>query len=351
MIIVDDDKIRWRNCGIHTFCEELTAALLAREHEHDSRLGFYVRKESLGKLGDVPYMIRKPLHKLFFRDSRIDLWHSTFQLRAVIPSCVPVVQTIHDLNYLYDDIPHSKRERIRRGVARCIRKASHIVAISQFVKDDVLSHFDVGDKPVSVIYNGCNAYDGRVEPPRDVPDRPFLFFIGGISWKKNIQVLPCLLSGNNLELIIAGSQTAPERAECIAEIMKEAAEWGVQDRVHIVGPIPRSVKYWYYHHCEALVFPSLAEGFGLPVIEAMQHGKPVFISDRTSLPEIGGQLAYIFNHDFDRKTMIQEFKQGMSDFRSRPDMAELLRRHAARFTWDEAARQYWNIYEELLKNK
>lgn len=348
MIVVDCEKMRWNNCGIYTFCDELSAALLRQQSQHQYKLGFYLRKKCRNVLGDVPRIFKRELHKVVFYDPRIQLWHSTFQLKAIIPLGVPVVQTIHDLNYLYEDIDLRTKVKIHRNIARYIRRASHIVTISEYVMNDLCAHFDLGDKPRSVIYNGYDTYNGPVEKPAYVPTHPYLFFIGGMLWKKNIHVLPCLLSGNNYELVIAGSQDKPEHTKCIDAIMKEAAEWGVQDRVHIVGPVSEAVKYWYFRHCEAFVFPSLAEGFGLPAIEAMQQGKPVFLSDHTSLPEIGDEYGYYFNHDFDRQGMIAEFKESMEHYHRHPDLPEQIKKHAMKFSWDEAARRYWDIYESLL---
>lgn len=340
--------MRWRNSGIFYFCKELSNAILQEQPDMKYDLEFYVRKRNKGVIGNVPYLIKKKYHKIFFWNPQIKLWHSTFQLRPNLPYNTLIVQTIHDLNYLYEDITAKEKDKIRKDVSKCIRHASHIVAISEYVKKDILQYFDIGNKPISVIYNGCNVYNGEVKTPAYVPQRPFLFFVGGILWKKNIQVLPCLLKGNNYELVIAGSQDKEEHTACIQAIMKEGTEWGVQDRIHILGPIPDTEKVWYYQNCKAFLFPSLAEGFGLPVLEAMQWGKPVFLSNHTSLPEIGGKYAYYFNHDFNRQMMIEEFNKGLNDFYNRDNAPEQVKNHALQFSWKNAAKQYWNIYKELL---
>jgi glycosyltransferase involved in cell wall biosynthesis len=97
------------------------------------------------------------------------------------------------------------------------------------------------------------------------------------------------------------------------EVMEAAKKFGVEDRVKLIGPATEEEKYWYYKNCEAFLFPSYAEGFGLPVIEAMYHGKPVFISDKTSLPEVGGDAAYYFRN-FEPEYMQEVFKEGMRDY-------------------------------------
>src|SRR5258708_8638554 len=113
----------------------------------------------------------------------------------------------------------------------------------------------------------------------------------------------------------------------------------------VEGAITEAEKAWDLRNCMALAFPSVAEGFGLPVIEAMYYGKPVFLSDQTSLPEIGGSEAYYFT-DFDPAAMQEVFSQGMTDYQ-RPGKAEKIRQRALSFSWDQAAQGYLNVYRKL----
>jgi glycosyltransferase involved in cell wall biosynthesis len=118
---------------------------------------------------------------------------------------------------------------------------------------------------------------------------------------------------------------------------------GIADRVHFLGIITEKQKLWAYQNCKAFVFPSLSEGFGLPVVEAMSVGKPIFLSNLTSLPEIGGDDAYYFN-DFSPENMVKTFQEGMADFEKNPQKSERLRQRAAKFTWKKAAEAYWELY-------
>ena len=168
---------------------------------------------------------------------------------------------------------------------------------------------DMGEKHIDVIYNGCNVYRGEIRQPDSLPAKDFIFSVATVLPKKNFHVLPCLLKGTDLELVIAGN-----KSDYVNVILEEARKYGVEERVKIVGPIEERVKHWYLKNCKAFVFPSIAEGFGLPVLEAMAYGKPVFLSRHTCLPEIGGDYAYYFNMDFDRELMQVEFKRGLEDY-------------------------------------
>ena len=128
--------------------------------------------------------------------------------------------------------------------------------------------------------------------------------------------------------------------------MDQAQKFGVADRVKITGPISEEDKAWYYKNCEAFVFPSIAEGFGLPVIEAMHFGKPVFLSTHTSLPEIGGDAAFYFEN-FEPETMQNAFAKGMETFKTN-NMQQKVIAHAMQFDWQETARQYLKLYDECL---
>ena len=96
----------------------------------------------------------------------------------------------------------------------------------------------------------------------------------------------------------------------------------------------------------AFVHPSLAEGFGAPVVEAMKFGKPLFLSSRTSLPEIGGNAAFYFS-SFEGTHMQQVFKSGMQQFHQQ-NMAEMVRQRGMSFDWKISAVKYLEVYKSLL---
>ncbi len=342
-IVFDCEKLKFPNTGLYHFCDSLGKAL--KEHIGRENIVYFLHKTQDGHFGeDCNYIIYRSIYKYIFPACKVRtaVWHATQQFPKVMPKGHRTLLTVHDLNFLYEEPRDTHAQWLKRLQAN-VDKAARIVTISQYTKTDLLKHIDVKGKPVDVIYNGCSVYTGKPEAPEYIPQKPFLFTIGTLLRKKNFHVLPALLTDNDYELVISGL-----RFDYETEIMEVAAELGVTDRVHITGPVSEAAKDWYMRHCSAFLFPSTAEGFGLPAIEAMMYGKPVFLSLYTSLPEIGGDKAFYFNKDFDFDGMRKEFSDGMNAYDSGRIPKEDIIARAKQFSWENAACQYAEIYRSLL---
>ena len=122
----------------------------------------------------------------------------------------------------------------------------------------------------------------------------------------------------------------------------------MEDRVIIPGKINEMDKYYYYKNCSAFVFPSLREGFGLPPIEAMQFGTPVFLSNKSALPEVGGKHAYYWDH-FDAKYMAETISTQLNAFNADKENKQLaLKKYANAFSWEKTAKAYLDVYKSLV---
>lgn len=337
-------KLKHPNTGLYHFTKELGHAL--RETiPHDFSLCYYGRKKDRYIFGADPYREISIWDKIFSPSCSGDtIWHSPYQMSSFMPRkrATKVVVTVHDLNFLYEKNEKKRLKRIAK-LQKNIDRADAVVAISEYSKADLLRHIDLKGKEVQVIYNGCNRYSGPIKEPKDIPQKPFLFGVGTILRKKNWHVLPSLLVDNDLMLYVAGTPSAYGD-----EIMASARKFGVEDRVHLLGEVSEAHKHWYMANCQAFVFPSIAEGFGLPVIEAMYYERPVFLSPHTSLPEVGGDFAYYFPSDFNPSGMREVFERGMADFNLRAQGAQQ-RAYALGFSWTTAAKKYWEVYKKLLK--
>jgi len=344
-LVFDCEQLRKPFTGFYSYCDNLARALVNQTPPNGPRLSFYVPKTFEGSFGpSADYQRWRSLHKFYLPvpDSTA-LWHVSSQQSKYWPSShrIPMLVTIHDVNFMHMQESAQRQAHHRRLYEQAIRRATRIVTISESAKRDILTYFDIQGRTVDVVYNGTEACPANVQAPAVIPERPFLLNINRICRNKNVHVLPALLVGNDLDLLIAGPVQDKDYAQ---EILREARRWKVEDRVKFIGPVHTAVKHWYLQHCQAFLFPSLAEGFGLPVLEALQYYKPVFCSDHTSLPEVGGDCVFYFDHQFQPEAMQALLEQGLQANLSRTAIDA----HLSRFTWDKAASAYWKIYQEMI---
>jgi len=346
-VVFDCERMKYPYTGLFEYCERLASNLILLKQEEDEIVLYLPEKDKIHFNDEVRSINQKSLHKFIFPkvDCTIDIWHTTHQTSWYIPprnQKVKHVLTIHDLNFLHEEKSPLNCKKNLKKIQNNIDRADHLVAISAFTKQDILKHLRV-DKPISVIYNGC---DLKTFPdfnsPNFRPSEPYLFSLGTVNPKKNFHVLPCLLENNNYQLIIAGKTDK----NYVDRIMQEAEKYNVANRIFVIGAISNEEKYWYYKNCNAFLFPSIAEGFGIPVIEAMSFGKPVFLSKATSLPEIGGKHAYYFEN-FDPLIMVNNFNDGLSHF-EKTDPSLAIINHAKQFNWEKCANAYLSLYKSLV---
>jgi glycosyltransferase involved in cell wall biosynthesis len=334
--------------GLYTYCYQLGKSLLKIPHE-GLNLFYYLPQHKFGVFGnEVNYVNQRSIDKFFrFNTTKYNIWHAATTLSWYKPfnQRTKFIFTIHDLNFLVEN-PGKLRSNNRylRLIQERVNRADQIIAISQATLDQAKQHLEIRDKPVSIIYPGCALLNEVPEEkaPANLPGNPFLFTIGLIQPRKNFHVLMPLLKYNNYTLVIAGLDSFDYKKQ----ILEEAEKWGVSRQVMITGPVTENEKIWYYKNCKAFVFPSIAEGFGSPVVEAMYFGKPVFLSREGSLPEIGGDAAWYFQ-SFDPAQMVDDFTRGMKEYEKNPPL-DAIRSRAFLFTYDNAAKEMIRIYRDML---
>ncbi|GAB3561728.1 glycosyltransferase family 1 protein [Spirosoma luteolum] len=346
-VIFDCERMKYVNTGLYYYCLNLGRALQQRAVTGELSLFGPCHIRSAFD-ASAPLLPQHSLQKFLMPSlNGFDIWHSTYQSSDYIPrrnKRIRVLLTIHDLNFLNEDKPAHKKARYLAQVQQNIDRSDAIVCISEYSRNDVLTHCDTGNKPVYMIYNGTNGLQKPVLEPKSYRPRvPFLFNVGVISRMKNQhRILPLLQSNPSLELVLAGRHADKDYAHFLRQ---HASDLAVDDRLHLIDEISEGEKSWYYHNCEAFVMPSLAEGFGLPVVEAMQLGKPVFLSRHTALPEIGKDLAFYF-HDFDN--MHDDFTAGMQRYQKAGNqLGDAMKAYSATFNWADSARKYIDVYQSL----
>lgn len=282
-----------------------------------------------------------------FLNPKYTIWHSLYQLPSHFPRKGTFwILTIHDLNFLSEK-NSKKANKYLRKIQQNIDRADCITTISNFSKGVIEEHVNLKGKEIHVIYNGIasNEYDEQSIAPGYIGEDKFLFSIGIFNRKKNFHtLLPLMKSLTNHKLVLAGNHDTSYGREIIQEIKR----LNLEDRVILPGKISEPEKSWLYNNCDALLFPSLAEGFGMPVIEAMKAGKPVFLSKYTSLPEIGGDAAFYFD-SFDESHMVEVIKSGLDTFNINPEHhTAIIKKHAEKFSWETSIRNYVELYQRVI---
>ena len=348
-IIMDCERMKYSDTGLYHFCLNLGRHLQKALGGSGEHMAYYLPPALKNIFGaGAAYLPQNSLHKFSMPSLKpFAIWHSTYQDTDYMPfgnKRIRVVFTIHDLNYLYDDRkPAAKKQKYIQNLQRNINRSDAIVCISEYCRKDVELWCDTGNRPVHVIHNGSNTlHEATLSSSSYRPQRPYIFALGTVGRKKNFHVLLNLLADTGNELIISGKFDEPDY---VGMIEAKATEMGVRERVHLTGVVSEEEKAWYYKHCLAFAFPSISEGFGLPVVEAMNFGKPLFLSDRTALPEIGGNAAFYFSN-FTPDHMQYVFRRGMRQYNSN-NLSKAIERQGRKFCWNEAAGRYLDVYRSL----
>lgn len=354
-ILIDVERLKYPKSGIANVCISLIKGLDEKLCHFDYTL--YGPKKNIPltkadfKIIDWKFWQKK----LKINTSYFSLIHITHQLSDYFhskKSNQKKVVTLHDLNFLHDKSSTGKIEKSKKLVQKNIGNADAIVCISDFVKDDFLKNkhlFNLkNDVKVEVIYNGLVFPENdkfSSDKNYEFLNRKFILNIGVLFPKKNQEVLLNLIVENDHDLVLITSSAKSDYKE---KFLQKVKDLDLEKRVHILENIENNEKYFLLQHCESYCHPSLAEGFGIPPVEAMYFGKPVFLSDLTSLPEIGGDLAFYFK-DFSPENMKKVYDDGIEKFNAdKENYKAKLKERAAKFSYQKMADSYEKLYKDLL---
>lgn len=280
------------------------------------------------------------LQRRLFGDCRV--WHMTTENTGItgVPRKARLILTIHGLHFL-DELPEPHASRELMMVQRLVDRAEVVTAVSRYTETLIGQRLELGGRKVQMIHNGVNK-EGTATPPPWAPKGKFLFSVGTFFPRKNFHVLVQAMKWlPDYTLILAGD-TTHVYAGTVRDAIRES---NLEDRILLPGEVTEEEKQWLYQEGEALLFPSLSEGFGIPVIEAFRKGKPAFCSRHGSLPEIGGNHAFYWD-GFEPESMARVIREGLS--RESYDRSIARKEYAAQFSWNNMASAYRELYKSLL---
>lgn len=337
-----------RVTGTEQYAIQLIRALIRREHPHQITL--YFRDEPAPDL--FPHSPQVAYRVIPFRRAwthlrfAAELWHDrpdvTFVPAHTLPILFPgwAVVTVHDLGYRWFPQAHSLGQRLYLNwtTRYSARRASIVLADSQATAADLNRFYGTPPERLRVVYPGVDAptlSDTQAAWQKYGLERPYFLFIGTLQPRKNIARLVeayrlwrARHPEQRIDLVLAGKP-----GWLYDPAWVEGAEG-----VRVIGYIDEADKGALYAGALALVFPSLYEGFGFPVLEAMHSGTPVIASRTSSLPELVGEAGLLVD-PLDAGSISEAMSQISEDSALRARLAEMGYAQAKHFTWEQAAEQ------------
>jgi len=369
-IYIDVSSAVHAKAGIGRYAESLARALIER---HPGRFALFYNRvrgtQPLEGLESVPSQsVRagyKPWRMAVWLGQLVgvgfnrlvpgaELFHATEHLLPPLHG-VPTVLTVHDMIFkLFPE--HQKRLNywyLNATMPLYCRRADAIITVSESSKRDIVTHYRLDPAKVTVIYEAAapefepapQAAVDEVRKRYRLPER-FMIHVGTIEPRKNltrlIEVLQRLRAeGLAIPLVVVGS-----KGWLYDEFFARLEELDVRDSVHFPGYVPSADLPVLYSAAAAAIMPSVYEGFGLPVLEAMACGTPMIASQSSSLPELGGEAARYFD-PYDLEGMAGAIRAVWTDTGLRAQMREQGLAQAAKFSWDRAAQETLAVYRAV----
>jgi glycosyltransferase involved in cell wall biosynthesis len=275
-----------------------------------------------------------------------DLFHALNQRIDMRPA-KKVVVTFHDLFVMTGEYSSADfRTRFTQQAKRAAQKADLIIAVSQFTSDQITTHLKVDARRIRVVPHGIHSPDAV--PSLEKRDRTILC-VGALQVRKNVvrlveafEKLPADVAAG-WKLVLAGSTAGFGAAEIVARIESSPR----LSQIQLSGYVSADELKDLYQRASIFAFPSLDEGFGIPVLEAMANGIPVLTSNRSALPQVAGDAALIVD-PYDSDALSSALKQLIESDPLKAELRAAGLERAKLFSWDRTVLETYRVYSELV---
>lgn len=251
------------------------------------------------------------------------------------------VSTFHDLFVMTGEYSTPEfRARFTAQARDAAERSDAIIAVSAFTGRQVETLLGVEPARIHVIHHGIR----RLPPPSTAARENVVLNVGAIQVRKNIARLVQAFESvdQSWRLVLAGSMGYGAE-----QIVRQIESSPARDRIAITGYIPPEELASWYARASVFAFPSLDEGFGMPVLEAMAHGIPVLTSNRSALPEVAGDAALLVDPE-NLDQIAASLGELTRDDDLRRKFATQGQARAIQFSWEKATRETWGVYQKIL---
>lgn len=328
-----------------------------REHSKDAlaSIGMPVRicsGMSYGVYRRIWSRFSVPYNWLF--PDRADVTHF---FNYIVPPKVEgrVIDTIHDMAYLLfpETLDPKNLRRLTKDIDYSIERSDILVTVSESTKKDLIRLLHVPESKVRVIYNGVQAKESTL-PFSKLQSRfgltqPYILYVGNLEPRKNIgrliRAYAKLKREANLphRLVLAG-----QKGWMYDDIFHTVSSEGLEDDVLFTGYASEADKAALYRYASVFAYPSLYEGFGIPIVEAMAAGVPVVCSCTSSMPEVAGDAALLVNPG-DTDAIAEAIYRLLTDEALRNSKIALGKVQAAKFSWNKSADNLISLYRSMAE--
>lgn len=359
-ILVDAHMVGEHETGNETYIANLLKGLRFIDHPHrivvaaahDDLLFEELRAD---QRFDIVPVSAAPVRRLLWdlpravRQHRIDLLHATYMAPPVC-AC-PVVLSVHDVSFASHPEWFSARDLavLRLGVRSSIRRAVRVITISHHAREEIMRYFRIPAERMVVTYLAADPFfcEGAARDSSDLSsDKACVLIVGNLQPRKNlVRFIDAFARAHAMltpppELTICGKVQWQESA-----VYAAIQSAGIESAVRFTGYVDNDTLRELYRSATVFAYPSLYEGFGLPILEAMACGAPVLTSDSASIPEVAGDAAVLMN-PYDVEDMASKLTELLRSSPLRKNLREKGVERARQFSWEQTARQTVAIYEE-----
>lgn len=287
---------------------------------------------------------------------RATLMHVTYT--GPVYSPCPMVVTVHDVSYWRHPEWFSRRDLavLRTGVAMTVRRARGIITVSHHARSEISACYHCPESRIQVTHEAADPWFCRKAGERTLPPvwmagagirGPYVLAVGNLQPRKNLNRLVAAFAQLKREKRVGHQLVFAGRAKWReSELFEVIRREGLMDDVVFPGYLPDEGLADLYREAAVFVYPSLYEGFGLPVLEAMACGAPVITSNVASIPEVAGSAAVMVD-PLDVQSLKDALSRVLADEAVRHDLSARGEKQAALFSWEKTAQKTWEFYQAM----